>query len=154
MNADKQRIRVAAAHKKEAKLAKGTEEGTSSTPKTIRMFSKRKPDGDDDCPLKRTAITPSPSDASLKRKSPFKPSHGSGNGVMTSSGPVIEGPCYLLTHKDYAVGEVGSFVKPTDIRPCDLLGMEDLGTSAFFDLTRVCSLSQVKLVLFLSSSFD
>ena len=116
MNADKQRIRVAAAHKKkEAKLAKGTEEGTSSAPKTVSKVSKRKPDGDDDHPLKRNTITPG--DASPKRKSPLKPSHGSGNGVMTSSGPVIEGPCYLLTHKDYAVGEVGSFVKPTDIGP-------------------------------------
>ena len=153
MNADKQRIRVAAARKKkEAKLAKGTKEGTSSAPKTVSKVSKRKPDGDDDRSLKRTSITPG--DASPKRKSPLKPSHGSGNGVMTSSGPVIEGPCYLLTHKDYAVGEVGSFVKPTNIGPCDLLGMEDLGTSALFDLTRVCSLSQVKLVLFLSGSFD
>ena len=73
---------------------------------------------------------------------------------MTSSSPVIEGPCCLLTHKDYTVGKVGSFVKPTDIGPCDLLGTEDLGASALFDLTRVCSLSQVKLVLFLSDSFD
>ena len=40
--------------------------------------------------------------------------------------------------------EVGFFVKPTDIGPSDLLG-----TSSLFDLTRVCSLSQVKLVLFL-----
>ena len=152
MNADKQRIGVAATRKKkEVKLAKGTEEGTSSAPKTISKVSKRKPNGDDDCLLKRTAITPS--DASSKRKSPLKPSHGSGNGVMTSSGPVIKGPCYLLTHKDYAVREVGSFVKPTDIGPYDLLQMEDLGTSALFDLTRVCSLSQVKLVLFLSVSF-
>ena len=73
---------------------------------------------------------------------------------MTSSGPVIEGPCCLLTHKDYAVREVGSFVKPTNIGPCDLLGMEDLGESALFDLTRICLLSQVKLVLFLSDLFD
>ena len=73
---------------------------------------------------------------------------------MTSSGPVIEGPCCLLTHKDYAFREVGSFVKPTNIGPCDLLGMEDLGESALFDLTRICLLSQVKLVLFLSDLFD
>ena len=56
--------------------------------------------------------------------------------------------------KDYNVGEVGFFVKPTDIGPCDLVGMEDLRASAFFDLIRVCSLSQVKLVLFLSYLFD
>ena len=101
---------------------------------------------------KRIAVTPG--DTSPERKSPLKPSYGAGKGVMTSSGPVIEGPCCLLTHNDYAIGEVGSFVKPTDIGPCDLVGMEDLGASALFDLTRVCSLSQVKLVLFLSHLFD
>ena len=73
---------------------------------------------------------------------------------MTSSSPIIEGPCCLLTHKDYAVKEVGSFVNQTDIGPCDLVGTEDLGASALFDITRVCSLSQVKLVLFLSYLFD
>ena len=152
MNADKQRIRVAAARKKkEAKLAKGTEEGTSSAPKTVSKVSKRKPDGKDDRLSKRTVVTLG--DASLKRKSPLKPSHGAGKGVMTSYGPVIEGLC-LLTHKDYAVGEVGSFIKSMDIGPCDLLGTEDLGASALFDLTRVCSLFQVKLALFLSYLFD
>ena len=59
---------------------------------------------------------------------------------MTSSSPVNEGPCRLLTHKDYAVGEVKSFIKPTDIEPCDLLGTEDLGALALFDFTRVCLL--------------
>ena len=153
MDTAKQRIRAATARKKEeAKLAKGTEEGTSSTAKTVTKVSKRKPNGNDDRPSKRTAITPD--DTSRKRKSPLKPSHGASKGVMTSSSLVIKGPCCLLTHKDYAVGEVGSFVKPTDIGPCDLLGTEDLGASALFDLTRVCSLSQVKLVLFLSDSFD
>ena len=149
MDAAKQRIRAAATRKKEeVKLAKGT----SSTPKAINKVSKRKPGGDDDRASKRTVVTPS--DASPKRKSPLKPSHGADKGVMTSSSPVIKGPCFLLTHKDYVVGEVGSFVKPTNIGPCDLLGMEDLGESALFDLTRICLLSQVKLVLFLSDLFD
>ena len=128
------------------------EEGTSLAPKSINKVSKRKPNVDDDRPSKRTAVTPG--DASSKRKSPLKPSYGVGKGIMTSSGPVIEGPCCLLTHKDYVVGEVGSFVKPTDIGPYDLVRTEDLGVSAHFDLTRVCSLSQVKLVLFLSYLFD
>ena len=83
----------------------------------------------------RSAVTPG--DSALKEKSPLMPSHGAGKGVMTSSGPVNEGPCCLLTHKDYAVGEVGSFIKPTDIGPCDLLGTKDLRVSALFDLTRV-----------------
>ena len=59
---------------------------------------------------------------------------------MTSSGPVLESPSCLLTHKAYTVGEVGSFVKLTDLEPCDLVGTEDLGSSALFDITRVCFL--------------
>ena len=152
MDAAKQRIRAATTCKKEeVKLAKETKKGTSSTPKAISKVSKRKLDGDDDRPSKRTVVTPG--DASPKRKSPLKPSHGAGKWVMTSSSPIIKGPCFLLTHKDYVVREVGSFVKPSNIGPCDLLGTEDLGESALFDLTRVCSLSQVKLVLFLSDLF-
>ena len=152
MESAKQRVRATATRKKEEKKVKETKGGTSSALKTVSKVSKRKPDGKDDRPSKETAITPG--DASPKRKSPLKPSHGAGKGVMTSYGPVIEGPCCLLTHKDYAVGEVGSFIKSTDIGPCDLVGTEDLGVSALFDLTRVCSLSQVKLVLFLLDSFD
>ena len=139
MDIAKQRIKAAAARKKEeVKLAKGTEEGTSSAPKAVNKVSKRKPDGDDDRPSKRTAVFPGK--ASPKRKLPLKPSHGVGKRIMTSSGPVIEGLCCLLTHKDYTIGEVGSFVKPTDIGPYDLVGTEDLGASALFDLTRVGSL--------------
>ena len=153
MDAAKQRIRAAAALKKEeARLAQGTEGGNSSVPKSVSKVSKRKPDGDDDRPSKKTTVTPG--DASPKGKSPLKPSHGMGKGIMTSTGPVIEGPCCLLTHKGYAVGEVGSFVKPTDIEPCDLVWTEDLGASTLFDLTRVCLLSQVKLILFLTYLTD
>ena len=153
MDAAKQRIKVAAARKKEeTKLAKGTEEGTLSAPKTVSKVSKRKPDKDDNRLPKRTVVILN--DAFPKRKSSLKPSHGAGKGVMTSFGPIIEDPCCLLTHKDYVVGEVGSFVKSTNIKPCDLLGTEDLGASALFDLTRVCSLFQVKSVLFISISFD
>ena len=152
MDVAKQRIRAAVTCKKEERLAKGMEEGNSSAPKSISKASKIKSDGDDTRPSKKTIVIPS--DAFPKGKSSLKPSHGVGKGVMTSSGPVIEGPCCLLSHKDYAVGEMGSFVKPTDIGPCDLLGMEDLGASALFDLTRVCSHSHVKLVLFLFGSLD
>ena len=135
MDVAKQRIKVAAARKKEERLAKGTKEGNSSVPKSVSKASKRKPDGDDDRPSKRTVVTPG--DASSKGKSSLKPSHGAGKGVMTSSGHVLEGPCSLLTHKGYAVGEVGSFVKPTDLEPCDLVGTEDLGALALFDITKV-----------------
>ena len=35
---------------------------------------------------------------------------------------------------------MGSFVKPTDLEPYDLVAMEDLGASALSDITRVCLL--------------
>ena len=119
-------------------MAKGTKEGNSSVPKSVSKVSKRKTDGDDDRPSKKAAVTPG--DASPKGKSSLKPSHGVGKGVMTSSGLVLEGPCCLLTHKGYAIGEVGSFVKPMDLEPYDLVETEDLGASALFDITRVCLL--------------
>ena len=89
-----------------------------------------------------------------KKKSPLKSSRGAGKGVMTSLSPVIKGPRCLLTYKDYAVEEVESFIKLTDIAPYDQLGTEDLGASTLFDLNRVCLLPQVKFVLSLTGSFD
>ena len=138
MESAKQRVRAAAARQKEEKRAKEAGGESSSTPKAVTKPTKRKPDGSDCRPSKKAAITPG--DGAAKEKSPIKPSHGAGKGVMTSSGPVNEGPCCLLTHKDYAVREIKSFIKPTDIEPCDMLGTEDLGASALFDLTRVCLL--------------
>ena len=129
---------MAAACKKEERLTKGAEERDSSAPKTVSKASKRKADGDGAHPSKKTVIIPG--DASPKGKSALKPSHGVGKGAITSSGPVPEGPGCLLTHKAYAVGEVGSFVKPMDLDPCDLVGTEDLEASAIFDITRVCLL--------------
>ena len=138
MESPKQRIRAAVARQKEEKRAKEAGGETSSTPKVVSKQAKRKPDGNDGRPSKKVAVTPG--DDAAKEKSPPKPSHGAGKGAMTSLGPVREGPCRLLTHKDYAVGEVKSFIKPTGIEPCDLLETEDLGASALFDLTRVCFL--------------
>ena len=115
MDVAKQRIRAAVAHKKEERLTKGAEEGDLSAPKTVSKAPKRKADGDGTCPSKNTITILG--DASLKGKSTLKLSHGPGKGPMTSSGPVPEGPSCLLTHKAYAVGEVGSFVKPTDLEP-------------------------------------
>ena len=92
MDATKQRVRAVATRKKEeVKLEKGTEEGTLSAPKVVSKALKRKPDRDDDRSSKRTAVTPG--DASSKRKSPLKPSHGVGKGIMTSFGSVIKGLC-------------------------------------------------------------
>ena len=148
MESAKQRVRAAAARQKEEKRAKEAGGEASSTPKAVIKAAKRKPDESDGCPSKKATVTPG--DEAIKEKSPLKPSHGVGKGVMTSSGPVNEGPCCLLTHKDYAVGEVESLIKPTDIEPCDLLGTDDLGASALFDLTRVCLLpfDRIDLILF------
>ena len=149
MDVAKQRIRMAAARKKEERLTKGAEEGDSSAPKTVSKASKRKADGDGAHPSKKIVIIPG--NASSKGKWVLKPSHGAGKGAMTSSSPVLEGPSCLLTHKAYAVREVGSFVKPTDLEPCDLVGTEDSGASALFDITRVCLLftSSVQFYLLL-----
>ena len=138
MDVAKKRIRAAAARKKEERLTKGAEKGDSSAPKTVNKASKRKADEDVTLPSKKTVTILD--DGSPKGKSAFKPSHGAGKRAMTSSGPVPEGPSCLLTHKAYAVGKVGSFVKPTDLEPCDLVGTEDLGASTLFDITRVCLL--------------
>ena len=138
MDVAKQRIRAAVARKKEERMSKGAEQGDSSTPKTVSKTSKRKADGDGARPSKKTITIPG--DASPKGKSALKPSHSAGKGAKTSSGPVPKGPSCLLTHKPYAVGKVGSFVKPTDLEPCDLVGTEDLEVSTLFDITRVCLL--------------
>ena len=129
----KQRIRAAATYQKAEKQAQEVGGEASSTPKVPTGQAKRKPDGSDRHPAKKAAVTP----GSLKEKSPSKPSHGVGKGLMTSQGPVTEGPSRLLTHRGYAVEEARSFVKPVDIEPCEQLETEDLGASALFDLTRV-----------------
>ena len=134
MESAKQRIRAAAARQKEEKKAKEAGGEASSTPTAVAKVAKRKPDGSDGRPAKKTAVTPS--DEPLE-KSPPTSGHGAGKGVMTSTGPVNEGPCRLLTHKEYAVGEVETLIKPTDMEPCDQVGTEDLRASALFDLSRV-----------------
>ena len=127
-------MRVVTARKKEEER-KAKEGASSLAPKAVaKGLAKRKDDEKDDRPSKNAAVTLG--DEHLK-KSPPKSSWGVGKGVITSSGPVIEGPHRLLTHKDYAIEGVESLIKPTDIEPCDQLGMEDLGASALFDLTRV-----------------
>ena len=67
MDVAKQRIRAAAARKKEKRLTKGVEKGDSSAPKTISKASKRKVDGDGARPPKKTVTIPG--DASPKGKS-------------------------------------------------------------------------------------
>ena len=47
--------------------------------------------------------------------------------MMTSIGLVVEGFRRLLTHKDYAVETVESFIKLTDVKPYAELGTEELG---------------------------
>ena len=139
MDAAKQRVKAVAARKKEEdRKAKGKEGTSSSVPKAIfRGSAKRKTDRENDRPPKKVAITPG--DAHSK-KSPPKLGPGTGKGMMTSIGLIIDGPCYLLTHKDCTVEEVKTLIKPTDVDPCAKLGTEELAESTLFDLTRVSSL--------------
>ena len=116
MEAARQKVRAAAGCKKEEER-KAKEGASLSAPKAVAKGSaKGKADGKDDHPPKKEVVTLG--EEHLK-KSPPKSSWGVGKGVMTSSGPVIEGPCRLLTQKDYAIKGVESFIKSTDIEPCD-----------------------------------
>ena len=141
MEVARQKVRAIATRKKEEENVVNGKDGTSSlAPKTVaRGSAKRKNDGKDECPLKKLTVTTG--DAHPKKKSPSKPVCGAGKGMMTSSGPIIEGPHFLLTHKDYAVEEIESLIKPTNIDPCAQLGTEKLGASALFDLIRASLLS-------------
>ena len=134
-----QKVRAAAACKKEEeKKTKGIEGTSSSVPKAIHKGSaKRKTDEDSDCLPKKVTVTLGDTNS---KKSPPKSGPGASKGMMTSTGPVIEGTRRLLTHKDYAVEEVKALIKPTDMDPCAELGTEELGASALFDLTRVSPL--------------
>ena len=147
MDAAKQRARaVATCKKEEERKAKGKEGTSSSVPKAISKGStKRKADGEDDHLPKKVVVTLG--DAHPK-KSPPKPGPGAGKGMMTSTSLVIRGPRCLLTNKDYAVKEVKTLIKPTDVDPCAELRAEELGESALFDLTRVSLLPWLILSFF------
>ena len=130
--------------KEEEKRAKGKEGVSSLAPKAISKGSaKRNADGKDNRPPKKAAITPG--DAHPKKKSPPKSSHVAGKGMMTSTGPIAEGLRCLLTHKDYAVKTVESFIKPMHVEPCVGQGTEELGASALFNLSHVSSFSSLIL---------
>ena len=102
MESAKQRIRAVAARQKAEKKAQEAGGEALSTPKASTKQAKRKPDRSDHRPIKKTTVT----SGAAKEKSPPKPSHDAGKGAMTSLGPVNEGPCRLLAHKDYAVEKV------------------------------------------------
>ena len=93
-----------------------------------------------------------------REKSPPKPGLSASKGMMTSTGPVIRGPRCLLTYKDYAVKEVKTLIKSTDVDPYAELGTEELGESTLFYLTQVSSLPWLILsclfLLFFSFSFS
>ena len=129
-------MQAAATKKKEENKMKG--EGASSlAPKAVgKDAPKKKVDEKDDCPPKKASVTAR--DKSLKKLTSPKLSHGAGKGLMTTSGPVAQGPNRrLLTHKDYAVEMMESIIRDKDVDPCAEQGTEELGASGFFDLARV-----------------
>ena len=130
-------MRATATRKKEEENREKGKEGTSSSaPKAVgKGAPKTKADEKDDRPSKKLSVTPR--EKQPKRPSPPKSSHGTGKGLMTSTGPVPQGTRCLLTHKGYAVEMVESIIKETDVDPCAKQEMEDLGASGLFDLFRV-----------------
>ena len=109
---------VAACRKEEEKKVKGKEGASLLAPKAVgKGAPKRKADGKDDRLSKKVAVTLG--DKPLKKSSPSKPSHGVGKGLMTSSGPITQGPNrHLLTLKEYTVKVIKSIIKDTDVDPC------------------------------------
>lgn len=136
MEVVKQVVKAAAARKEKERKAKEKKGVSLLALKTVAKVIKRKPNWKDDHPSKKFVVTPG--GVPPKKKPPLKSNQGAGKGVMTFSGPVVEGPHCLLIYKDYAIEEVESFIKPMDIGPCDQLGTEDLGASAVFDLSMIC----------------
>ena len=127
---------AAARNKEEERKAKGKEGASLSAPQVVEKgASKRKADGKDDRPSKKAAVTPA--NKPPKKKSSPKQSHGVGKGLMTSTGLVVEGPCRLFTHKEYAIETVESIIKQTDVDPCAKQGIEELGALGLFDLSWV-----------------
>ena len=130
------RASVAQQKKKEENKVKG-DGASSSAPKAVGKGAlKRKPNGKDDRPPKKLAVTVG--DKSSKKLTPLRTGHGMGKGLMTSLGPVAQGPDrHLLMHKDYAIEMVGSIIRDKDVDPCVEEGTDELGASGLFDLTRV-----------------
>ena len=141
MEAARQKVRaIAARKKKEERRAKGKEGASSSAPKVVsNVPAKRKAVGKDGHPPKKAVVTLR--DAHPKKKSPPKLSHDVGKGMMTSIGPVVEGFRRLLTHMDYALETMESFIKLTDVKPYAELGTEELGASTLFYHSWVSSFS-------------
>ena len=135
MVAIKLRAQAFATQQKKKEENKMGEGASSSAPKVFgRGAHKRKNDGKDDRPPKK----PSVGDKSLEKPTPPKVGHRVGKGLMTSLGPVNQGPhCRLLTHKNYATEMVGSIIRDKDIDPCTDQGTDELGASDLFDLARV-----------------
>ncbi|KAK9984165.1 hypothetical protein SO802_033690 [Lithocarpus litseifolius] len=142
MEASRQRVRVAAACKKEKE--KKTKLGEfSSAPKAVGKGAiKRKGDGKDNYPPKKASITPL--EKVLKKPSP--PKHGVGKGLMSLLGPITQdSERRLLTHKEYAVEMLDSIIKDKNADPCVGQALGDLGDSSLFDLARIiddCSIMQ------------
>ena len=102
-------MRAATSCKKEEN-EKGKEEASSSAPKGVgKGAPKRKVDRKDDRFSKKLSVMPG--EKQTKKPSPTKPSRGTGKGLMTSTGPVIQGPRRLLMHKGYVVEMVESIIK-------------------------------------------
>ena len=122
--------------KKEEDKTKG-DGASSSAIKAVRKVSKRKNDGKDDHPSKKPIVNVR--GKSSKKSTLTKIGHGVGKGLMTTSGPVTQGPDrHLLTHKDYAIKMVGSIIRDKDVDPCVELGTDELEASSLFDLAQVC----------------
>ena len=109
--------------------ARKKEGASSSTPKGVdKGTSKQKSDGKDNRPLKKGPCIPSV-EKQPKQSYPPKPSHGAGEGPMTSA--------RLLTHKEHVVEMIKLIIKEIDLDLCAEQLTEELWALSLFDLARV-----------------
>ena len=130
-------MRATTGRKKEEEKVKGKDGASSSAPMAVgKGVPKKEADGKDNHPSKKVIVTPG--DKLPKKPLPPKPSHGVGKRLMTTSGPVSQGPDHrLLSHKDYAVEMIESIIKDKDVDLCAEQMTEELGVSGLFYLARV-----------------
>ena len=128
-------VRASTQQKKKEKDKTKGDGASSSAIKAVRKVSKRKNDGKDDHPSKKPIVNVG--GKSSKKSTLTKIGHGVGKGLMTTSGPVTQGPDRrLLTHKDYAIKMMCSIIRDKDVDPCVELGTNELEASASLILHR------------------
>ena len=112
----------------------------SSTP-AAKTSLKRKSQADRGHTTKKTVNQPIISDPTGSQGIPSPPRHGTGKGLMSARGPIINEPIpqapLLVRDKQHAIQMAYSIVKDADLDECSERETDTLGDSGLFHLIRV-----------------